>query len=147
MRAARSAKTGPGVPKDMQEAVKLWRQAAVAENTDAQVEYGIALFNGEGVSRDQTAAARIFRKAALRGSPIAQDRLADIILANGLARRPIRSRRQSGHLISRANGETDLPLDDFVDKLDPENRAAGEKAAETWLDTLKGNQAAVQQIR
>ena len=28
-------------------------------------------------------------------------------------------------------------LDDFVNKLDPETRAAGEKAAKPWLDALK----------
>ena len=39
-------------------------------------------------------------------------------------------------------GETDLVLDDFVDKLDPEQRAAGEKAAKTWLDALKQATAA-----
>ena len=112
-------------------------------NTDAQVEYGIALFNGDGVPRDQTAAQRIFRKAALHGSPIAQDRLA-IILANGLGTPPNPVEATKWHLISRANGETDLPLDDFIDKLDPAKRAAGEKAAKTWLDMLKNNKAATQ---
>jgi hypothetical protein len=62
----------------------------------------------------------------------------------GMAPNPIEATKW--HLISRANGETDLPLDDFVDKLDPEKRAAGEKAAKTWLDTLKGNKAATQQL-
>jgi hypothetical protein len=28
-------------------------------------------------------------------------------------------------------------LDEFVGKLDPETRAAGEKAAKAWLDALK----------
>ena len=42
------------------------------------------------------------------------------------------------HLISKARGETDLALDDFVSKLDPEKRAAGEAAAKKWLDALKG---------
>ena len=31
----------------------------------------------------------------------------------------------------------DLMLDDFVNKLDPETRAAGEKAAKPWFDALK----------
>jgi len=41
------------------------------------------------------------------------------------------------HLISRAHGETDIMLDEFVSKLDAETRAAGEKAAKPWLDALK----------
>ena len=40
-------------------------------------------------------------------------------------------------LISRAGGETDLVLDDYVSKLDPKTRAEGEKAAKIWLDALK----------
>ncbi len=41
------------------------------------------------------------------------------------------------HLISKARGETDLTLDDFVDKLDPATQAAGEKAAEPWVAAVK----------
>ncbi len=37
----------------------------------------------------------------------------------------------------KARGETDLPLDDFVNSLDADTRAAGEKAAKLWLDALK----------
>jgi hypothetical protein len=33
------------------------------------------------------------------------------------------------HLVSRAGGETNLELDDYMNKLDPTTRAAGEKAA------------------
>jgi hypothetical protein len=33
-------------------------------------------------------------------------------------------------------GDTDLPLDDFVNSLDAETGAAGEKAAKPWLDAL-----------
>ena len=37
----------------------------------------------------------------------------------------------------KARGETDLLLDDFVNGLDADTRAAGEKAAKPWLDALK----------
>src|SRR5579883_2291440 len=112
-------KEGRGVPKDMHEAVKLWAQAALADNTDAEVEYAIALYNGDGVPKNEAAAALIFHKAALHISPI---------------------NATKWHLISRANGETNLQLDDFVDKLDPATRAAGEKAAKIWLDAQKAAQ-------
>ena len=81
-------KEGRGVPKDMHEAVRLWAQAALADNTDAEVEYAIALFNGDGVAKDERPPPLLFRKAALRGSAIAQDRLARI-----LADRPRRAGR------------------------------------------------------
>ena len=41
------------------------------------------------------------------------------------------------HLVSKAHGETDLMLDDFVNGLDAKTREAGEKAAKPYLDALK----------
>jgi TPR repeat protein len=132
-------KEGRGVPKDMNEAVKLWALAALADNTDAEVEYAIALYNGEGIERNEAAAALIFHRAALHNSAIAQDRLA-LILSTGRGAPVSPINATKWHLISQANGETDLELDGFVDKLDPQTRAAGEKAAKIWLDAQKAAQ-------
>jgi hypothetical protein len=129
-------KEGRGVKKDMHEAVRLMGLAAVAANTDAEVEYAIALYNGDGVDRNEPAAAALFRKAALKGSAIAQDRLARILASGrGVAASPVEATKW--HLISKARGETDLPLDDFVNNLNTEQRTAGEKAAKLWLDAYK----------
>ena len=114
----------------------MWALAALADNTDAQVEYAIALFNGEGVAKNEQAAAALFRKAALHNNAIAQDRLARI-LADGRGAPKNPTEAVKWHLISKARGETDLPLDDYVRTLDPETRAAGEKAAKPWLDAIK----------
>jgi hypothetical protein len=120
----------------MKEAVRLWALASLADNSDAQVEYGIALFNGDGVAKDERAAAGWFRKAAVRGNPVAQDRLARVLAeGRGAPANPVEATKW--HLISKAHGETDLMLDDFVAKLDAGTRAAGEKAAKPWLDALK----------
>ena len=129
-------KEGRGVPKDMHEAVRLFSLAALADQTDAEVEYGIALFNGDGVDRNQPLAAAYFHKAALKGNPIAQDRLATI-LANGfgVTANPVEAAKW--RLISKAAGETDLALDDFVNKLDPKARAEAEKAAS--LGSIRSN--------
>ncbi len=120
----------------MKEATRLWALASMAENTDGEVEYAIALFNGDGVAKNEQAAAALFRKAALRGSAIGQDRLARI-LADGRGAPKNPTEAVKWHLISKARGETDLPLDDYVTALDPKVRAAGEKAAQPWLDPLK----------
>jgi uncharacterized protein len=129
-------KEGRGVPKDMKEAVRLFALASLADNTDAAVEYGIALFNGNGVARNEPAAAAQFRKAALRGNAVGQDRLAWVLAeGRGAAKNPVEATKW--HLISKARGETDLPLDELINKLDPDTRAAGEKAAKAWLDALK----------
>src|SRR6516225_1033383 len=134
-------KAGRGVPQDMHQAVQLWGQAALADNVDAQVEYAIALYNGDGIAPNQEAATALFRKAAKRGSPIAQDRLARI-LASGRGAPIDLTEATKWHLISRAGGETDLELDNIVNKLDPQTRAAGEKAAKPWLDAMEAAQKA-----
>ena len=119
-------KQGRGVAKDMKEATRLWGLAALADNSDAQVEFGIALFNGDGVTKNEQAAAVIL--AALHGKAVAQDRLARILAeGRGAPKNPVEATKW--HLISKARGETNLTLDDFVNKLDPATRAAGEKAA------------------
>jgi uncharacterized protein len=129
-------KQGRGVAKDMKQAAQLWGLAAIADNGDAQVEYGIALFNGEGVPKNEHAAAVIFKQAALHGNPVAQDRLARILAeGRGAPKNPVEATKW--HLISKARGETNLTLDDFVNKLDPATRAAGEKAAQPFIDALK----------
>ena len=46
------------------------------------------------------------------------------------------------HLVSRAGGETDITLDDFMAKLDAATVAEGTKQAQPWIDALKQAQAA-----
>ena len=45
------------------------RARRAGDETDAEVEYAIDLFNGDGVTRNQPMAAALFRKAALRATP------------------------------------------------------------------------------
>jgi TPR repeat protein len=129
-------KTGRGVPQDARQAAQWWAKAAMGDNTDAQVEYGIALYNGNGIERNEEAATLLFRKAAMRGSPIAQDRLARILATGRGAPRDL-AEAAKWRLVSRAGGETDLELDDVINKLDPQTRAAGEKAAKPWLQAIE----------
>jgi uncharacterized protein len=129
-------KEGHGVPKDMHEAVRLFGLASLGDQADAEVEYAIALFNSDGIDRNQQFAATFFRKAALKGNPIAQDRLA-FILAHGLGVPADPVEALKWHLISKAAGETDLPLDEFASKLDANTRAAAEKAAKPWIDAIQ----------
>jgi TPR repeat protein len=129
-------KEGRGVPKDLHEAVRLFSLAALADEADAQVEYAIALFNGQGVDRNQQLAVAYFHKAALSGNPIAQDRLANI-LANGLGVKANPVEAAKWRLISKAAGETDLALDEFINKLDPKTRSQAEDEARPWVDSIK----------
>jgi hypothetical protein len=126
-------KEGRGVAKDLNEAARLLEAASLADHLEAQVEYAIVLFNGTGVTKNEQAAIALFRKAARRGSPVAQNRLARILAAGlGTTADPVEAVKW--HLISKKGGVTDLWLDDFVGKLTPEQREAGEKAAQPWLN-------------
>ena len=129
-------KEGRGVPKDLGEAARLLAAASSADNTDAQVEYAIALFNGTGVARNEQAAAALLEKAARKGNPIAQNRLANVLaVGRGLAADPVQAIKW--HIVAKAGGISDIPLDAFVEKQPPDVRAAGEKAAKPFVDALK----------
>ena len=122
-------KEGRGVPKDEREAMRLMGQAALAGNVDAMVEFGIAQFNGSGTAKNEAEAIKLFFKAASRNSPIAQNRLARILSAGrGVPAIPVAAIKW--HLIAKAGGAGDPELDLYVAKQKPEDRAAGEKAAQ-----------------
>ena len=127
--------------KDMKEATRLWGLAALADNGSAQVDVGIALFNGDGVAKNEPAAAIMFRQAALHGNPVA--RIGSRACSPKAA---VRRKSGRGHQVaSDIEGrrlKTNITLDEFVGKLDPETRAAGEKAAKAWLDALEEDRRA-----
>jgi TPR repeat protein len=133
-------KEGKGVPKDLAEAARLLGAAARADNTDAELEYAIALFNGTGIDRDEAAAATFLRKAARKGSPVAQNRLANIlVVGRGVAADPVEAIKW--HLIAKAGGDSDPPLDQYMSKEPEDVRAAGQKAAQPWIDAIKQAQS------
>jgi TPR repeat protein len=73
------------------------------------------------------------RKAARRGSAIAQNRLARILAAGrGIDANPVEAVKW--HTIAKARGVSDSWLDEFMIKLSPAERAAGEQAAKPWLE-------------
>ena len=83
------------------------------------------MFNGTGVAKDEARAASLFRRAALRGSPIAQNRLARILsLGRGAPANPAEAIKW--HLIAKAGGNGDPYLDQFAAQQTPEIRAAAE---------------------
>jgi TPR repeat protein len=143
-------KEGRGVERNPEEAVRLLGAAALADNIDAEVEYAIVLFNGgleEVVNgkrvfaglpsgRDKARALALLRRASLRGSPIAQNRLAWLLsVGDGAPASPTEAVKW--HLIARAGGKGDPDLDQFMARQTPQVRAAAERAAEPWLLVLQ----------
>jgi TPR repeat protein len=129
-------KEGRGVAKDTQEATRLLAAAARAGMTEAEVEYGIALFNGTGTRKDESAALGYFLKAAKKNNPIGQNRLALMYATGrGVKADPVEAGRW--HLIATAGGDIDQFLDDFMTKMKPSDRAAAEDKAKPWIARMK----------
>ena len=57
------------MPKDVREAARLLGAAALAGYTDAEIEYGIALFNGTGVAKNEAAAVQLLLQGRAQGQP------------------------------------------------------------------------------
>jgi uncharacterized protein len=120
------------VPKDIDRAVRLLQAASLAGNVDAEVEYAIALFNGTGTPKNEAAAVALLRKAAKQNSPIAQNRLARVLVSGQGA--PVdKVEGFKWHLVAKTAGKGDPLLDEALAALSPEDRAAAQEAARKWL--------------
>jgi hypothetical protein len=76
----------------------------------------------------------LFLIAARRGSPIAQDRLARILMAGrGMPADPTEAVKW--HIIAKTRGNGDPDLDVFASQQTPAVRDAADKAAKKWLMT------------
>lgn len=121
-----------GIAPDRVECARLLGLAARAGIPDAQLEFAIALYNGDGVPKNEARAEGLLLKVARRGNPVAQNRLAHVLASGrGVPANPVEAAKW--HIIARTHGEKDAALDSFLQKLPPEQRQAGEKSAEAWL--------------
>ena len=105
---------------------------ALADYTDAQVEYAIALFNGTGTPKNQPAAVALLRKASRQGSAIAQNRLAWVLI-NGMGTAVDKVEGFKWHLVAKTSGKGDPELDKQFSELPAEDRSKAEAAARKWL--------------
>ena len=124
-------KEGTGVEKDIDKAVRLLQAASLADNVDAEVEYAIAMYNGTGTPKNEAAAVALLRKAAKQNSPIAQNRLARVLVARQAPDGQIEGFKW--HLIAKNAGKGDLTLDEVMAQASAEDRAKAEAAARKWL--------------
>ncbi len=120
------------MPKDLEKSVRLLQLASLADNVDAEVEYAIALFNGSGTPKNETAAVALLRKAARQNSPIAQNRLARV-LVTGQGAPMDKIEGIKWHLIAKTAGKGDPMLDEELGRLSPDDRAKAEASARRWL--------------
>ena len=119
---------GKGLPKNPEEAAKLYIRAAKNGSIAGEVELAIALFNGEGIPKNEAQAARLFRRAALRGNAIAQNRLARIYATGrGVPRNLIEA--AAWHLVAAGQGLPDSWLDGTLKDMPAQDRTRAEQLA------------------
>ena len=112
--------------------MRLLQAASLAGNVDAEVEYAIALYNGTGTPKNEPAAVALLRKAAKQNSPIAQNRLARVLVSGqGVPTDIIEGFKW--HLVAKTAGKGDPDLDEALAHISPEDRAKAEAAARRWL--------------
>jgi uncharacterized protein len=114
--------------------VRLLQAAALANNVDAEVEYAIALFNGTGTPKNEAAAVALLSKAARQNSPIAQNRLARV-LVTGVGAPMDKIEGLKWHIVAKTAGKGDLMLDEALAQASPDDRAKAQEAARRWLGT------------
>ena len=76
----------------------------------------------------------LLRKAARQNSPIAQNRLARV-LVSGQGAPMDKIEGFKWHLVAKTAGKGDPVLDEAMAQLSPEDRAKTEAAARKWLGT------------
>ena len=112
-----------------------WQQAALADNLDAEVEYAIALYNGTGTPKTEAAAIELLRRAAKQNSPIAQNRLAHVLIAGrGTPIDIIEGFKW--HLIAKSAGNGDAQLDERFAQLSDQDRTKVEDLVRLWFGTF-----------
>jgi uncharacterized protein len=115
---------GLGEEKNLQEAAKLLKFAADRHHIGAEVDFAIALFNGNGVDKDEKAAASYFLRAAWRNSAVAQNRLARLYAAGrGVAQDDVEAMKW--HILARSNGLKDDWLEDRLPRPDQDAARTG----------------------
>ena len=123
---------GKGVEQDRAKADEWLLVAAREDFLAAQVEYGIALFNGDGVPADEAGGAKWLLRAANRANPVAQNRVARMLFAGrGLKQDHVEAAKWA--ILSASAGLRDPWLDSEAAKLTPEERQKAEQAIKLYL--------------
>ncbi len=127
--------TGTGMEPNAFEAATWIGKAADERYPEAELEYALILFKGQGTPPDPKRAGALLKAAAIKGLPVAQNRLARAYAAGlGVQKNPVEAAKW--HLIAKAGGIDDARLDEVVEKLSAGDRLQAERAAAIWRETI-----------
>ena len=123
-------KEGRGVQKDEKKAAYWMCKAADAGLTNAELEYGIALYLGKGVKKNETAGFDMLRRAAEKGNPVGAEPARPCI-RRGRGTKSTRSRRQMASALAPIGCQRFRPRP-LPWRAQPDERTKAEKAAYDW---------------
>ena len=121
---------GKGVPRNVAEAGQWLKRASDDGVIAGQVEYAIMLFNGDGIPKDEAGAVRILQIAAVKGNPIAENRIAHLYVAGRVLDRDL-AKAAAWNTFAKAAGLQDRDLDVATANLTPEERQRFTKMVRT----------------
>lgn len=130
--------TGAGTDANAFEAAKWIGKAANGGHPEAEIEFAIILLKDHDVPAEQKdklrhRATELLRSAATKGFAIAQNRLAHCYL-NGLGTPKDLVAAAKWHLVAKAGGHEDAPLDKVVAGLSRGDRQKAIAAAAEWRE-------------
>jgi TPR repeat protein len=123
---------GRGVERDPIKATQLLRRGALEHHVASEVDYAIALFNGDGVTQNATEAAHFFLSAAAKNNPIAANRLARLYATgNGVNKDMVQAMKW--HVLARAAGVKDDWLDAQFDVMPAKDKEKVENEVRKFI--------------
>ncbi|EJK52276.1 hypothetical protein THAOC_28471 [Thalassiosira oceanica] len=127
---------GPGLQKDIQKAVVLWKEAAELGSLEALCNLGVAYYHGKGVGKDKAKGTVFYKKAAMQGHVESRHNLGCIEAEHGNHNRAVR------HILISAKVGHKASLDTI-------KRAfmGGHATKEQYAEALKGYQDAVEEMK
>ena len=115
------------LPEEKKALWKFWlRRAADGDHDTAQLDLALALINGRGMPRDLEQGVDWLRRAALNGNPAAMSRLA-YLYSQGIGVREDKETAATFYLSVRRLGLVEPGMEELLDGLDAETRAAAER--------------------
>jgi uncharacterized protein len=123
---------GKGVQADPVKATQLLRRGALQHHAASEVDYAIALFNGDGVAQNESEAAHYFLSAASKNNPIAANRLARLYATgHGVSKNMIEAMKW--HVLARAAGIKDDWLDTQFDIMSAQDKEKVEASVRKFI--------------
>lgn len=126
---------GEGTPKNVDEAVKWFSQAATQGSSEAQMKLGTMYIAGNGVRRNSNEAAKWFMMSAESGNAAAQTQVARMCMSGaGVLKSDVEAYKWA--TLSAAQGDTAAKrvLEFLGMKLTPEQIADGQKRSREFLE-------------